>query len=81
MQLTDDSNGTRLRLDGTTGASTLTGSVKRPRRGGGDGMATIQAITAPTAFVNRLPASIVVNEPFQPALAALIDEVLVGEIA
>jgi len=77
MQLTADSTGVRLRLDGTTGASTLTGSVKQPRRGGGgNGTAVIQSITAPTTFVNRLPASIVVNDPIQPVLAAVIDELL-----
>jgi len=77
VQLTAGSTGVRLRLDGTTGASTLTGSVKQPRRGGGgNGTAVIQSITAPSTFVNRLPASIVVNDPIQPVLAAVIDELL-----
>ena len=44
----------KLKLIGTTTASTLTGSVKRARVGG-DGKATIQSITGAADIHNSLP--------------------------
>jgi hypothetical protein len=58
-------------LDTVADRSVLRGTIKKARMGG-DGITTLQSITAPTSFVNRLPST----SQTAAQVAAAVDELL-----